>query len=374
MRLKIFTLFTFIFWGNIPHIFAQKTKQEPNLVPNPSFEEFRTFPVGWFFKGEDFTNLVKYWSSPTAASPDAYNPRVRVPTSWAENGFGKSKPHTGVGMAGITVFGCDGEKPHCREFVQIQLREPLVIGQRYAFEMWVLRLPKGIPVNNLSAVVNEKMVKQGIDEPLSVKTFSPQITFKNIVYAEQWTKLCDTFTAKTTGEWLIIGNFETDRITNHRPHVTNYDKVLFGYYYLDDVALRKIPPILPFIAPPDDWTKQPMKRGKTIVLKNILFESDRDELLPRSETELEKLLQILKSNPTMTLKIVGHTDANGNENYNIELSNRRAKKVANWLTKAGIAKNRLQMVGLGSSQPLVANENEELRQQNRRVEIEVLSE
>jgi OmpA-OmpF porin, OOP family len=366
-----FLFFTFFF--NALTIFGQSTSPNDgkNIVPNPSFEEFRGYPIGWYYKGDDFTNVVKHWSSPTAASPDAYSPRVRVPTMWTEKGFGKHKPHTGGGMAGITIFGCDGEKPHCREYVQIQLKEPLVVGQRYEFEIWVLRLPQAVPTNNLGAAVVEKMIKMGTDDRLPLK---PQALFDQIIYAEQWTRLCDTFTAQSVGEWLVLGNFETDKMTSHKPHLSNYERVSFGYYHIDDVSLRKIPPILPFVAPPDDWSKQPLKRGKTIVLDNVLFDSDQAELLPRSEIELQKLLKILKQNPTLTIKIKGHTDSNGDETYNIALSQRRAVQVANWLTTRGIAKNRLQTAGFGSAMPLASNETEETRAQNRRVEFEILSE
>ena len=97
--------FTFLCFFLFPILFfAQSEVGQDNLVPNPGFEEFDGFPIGWYYKGSDFDDIVKYWSSPTTASPDAYGPRVRVPSSWAEKGFGKQTPHNGQAMAGITVM------------------------------------------------------------------------------------------------------------------------------------------------------------------------------------------------------------------------------------------------------------------------------
>ena len=105
-----------------------------NIVPNPGFERFSATPIGWFYKGEHFTRVMKYWSSPTGASPDVFGPKVRVPETWADKDFGKHPPHQGGAMAGVTLFGCKDGKPHCREYVQVQLAEPLVVGQQYYIE------------------------------------------------------------------------------------------------------------------------------------------------------------------------------------------------------------------------------------------------
>lgn len=90
-----------------------------NIVPNPSFELYSNPPIGWFYKGDHYTEVMKYWSAATVASPDVFGPRVRVPSTWAEKGFGDKIPRTGHSMSGITVFGCDEGKPHCREYIQI---------------------------------------------------------------------------------------------------------------------------------------------------------------------------------------------------------------------------------------------------------------
>ena len=63
---------------------------QENIIPNHSFELYTEKPKGWFYNGGHFTSLVKYWNSPTPASPDAYGPGIIVPKNWKEKGFGSN--------------------------------------------------------------------------------------------------------------------------------------------------------------------------------------------------------------------------------------------------------------------------------------------
>ena len=366
-----FYLFLCLFYINPRAAIAQPTADlQPNLVPNGGFEEFGGYPIGWFYKGSDFDAVVKYWTSPTTASPDAYGTRVRVPASWAEKGFGKQTPHGGQNMAGITVYGCSNGKPHCREYVQIQLREPLVVGQNYLFEMYVATLPKGLRINNLGAFLTDKKTRILGEERLAV---TPTVVATKIVDPKGggWQRLSFKFTAATEAEWLIIGNFSTDEATliMSPPSVSNLN---FAYYYLDDVSIRKTEPMLPVPIRDDDLTRQPLEVGKTVVLKNIYFDSDKADLLPRSNVELNKLFQILTDNPTLEIEIIGHTDNIGDADYNLNLSRRRAAMVMEYLIKNGIESRRLRSTGFGATQPLAPNDAEETRQLNRRVAFKIL--
>ncbi|MEZ4983234.1 MAG: hypothetical protein R2769_16930, partial [Saprospiraceae bacterium] len=133
MMQRILILF-FCLSGNLLLAQSSAEVQLENIVPNGGFEQYAATPIGWFYKGQHFTNVMKFWSSPTAASPDIFGPKVRVPAHWADKGFGKMKPHGGESMVGLTLYGCDDGKPHCREYIQIQLKEPLVPSQGYYFE------------------------------------------------------------------------------------------------------------------------------------------------------------------------------------------------------------------------------------------------
>jgi OmpA-OmpF porin, OOP family len=354
-------------------LLAQYTEGGPqNIIPNAGFEEFGGYPIGWYYKGTDFDDVVRYWVSPTTASPDAYGARVRVPATWAEKGFGKQSPHSGQNMAGITVYGCGSGKPHCREYIQIQMKEPLVVGQDYLVEFWVGHLPTALRVNNIGAYFSEKQVKVKTDGYLNLV---PQVFSEPVLVAEggKWTKFTAKFTAQTEAEWMIIGNFFTDPQTTTVAPASVTNPLTFAYYYIDDVSVIKTEPIKNIPIKEDDLTLLPIIVGKVVTLKDIFFESNSADLLPRSSIELDKLVQILRENPKMEIEIIGHTDNIGDVNHNLTLSRRRSTQVMEYIIRnGGIEPNRLQANGFGSSQPIVSNETEESRQMNRRVEFRIL--
>jgi OOP family OmpA-OmpF porin len=340
-----------------------------NIVPNPGFERYASPPIGWTYKGSTFGQVVKYWSSATTASPDVYGPGVHVPVDWAEKGFGKQKPHGGASMAGLTLFGCTNGKPHCREYVEIQLAEPLVIGQSYYVEFWVAAMTRSLWINNIGAYFSVSEIKRTTDEVL---VRPAQVQSAELVKSRsgQWAKVSGYFVAKYEAEYIIIGNFSDDEST--LSELSGDDAYNYAYYYVDDVLVKKVPPFQPVPIKPDDLTRQPLEPGKPIRLKNIYFEFDRDELMPRSYVELNKLLGILKSYPKMVIEIVGHTDHMGDDVYNVGLSKRRAEAVIRFLTENNIAKTRLRSRGEGERQPIATNETDEGRQLNRRVEFVVV--
>ncbi len=344
--------------------------QEPNLVPNPSFELYAAPPIGWFYKGEHFTTVMKYWSSPSNASPDVFGPKVRIPSHWEEKGFGRQVPRTGQSMAGITVYGCEQGKPHCREYLQIQLVEPLVVGQTYEVEAWVCHLPASLRVDRLGFHFASEKVEVVTD---GVLPFSPQVYSTEVLTAPkgQWVRLAGRFTAHTPAEYLLAGNFFADSLTA----VTvppEKDRLPYGYYYMDDVSLRKIPPILPVPIPEDDLSRMKLEAGTVVALRDIHFEHDRWELMPRSFVELRKLLHLMRANPTLHIEVCGHTDNAGADGYNQVLSEKRARAVVDYLTANGIPVLRTRYKGCGSAQPIATNDSPEGRRLNRRVEFTVL--
>jgi outer membrane protein OmpA-like peptidoglycan-associated protein len=110
------------------------------------------------------------------------------------------------------------------------------------------------------------------------------------------------------------------------------------------------------------------------VLKNIFYESGSKELNSSSEVELDKLVELMKENPTLRIQINGHTDAVGKAADNLSLSNGRAQAVVDYLAKKGVQPARLSFKGFGSTLPIADNNTEEGRAKNRRTELKVTSE
>jgi outer membrane protein OmpA-like peptidoglycan-associated protein len=114
------------------------------------------------------------------------------------------------------------------------------------------------------------------------------------------------------------------------------------------------------------------KAGTTIILRNIFFDFDKATLRPESKVELERVYTILTENPRMKVRIAGHTDNIGSDEYNQRLSEARAKAVYEYLISRGISADRLSYIGYGESRPIDTNETSEGRQNNRRVELEII--
>ena len=110
-------------------------------------------------------------------------------------------------------------------------------------------------------------------------------------------------------------------------------------------------------------------RGMIVNLPDILFEVDEANLKNDARVVLAKLAGILLIMPELNLRIEGHTDATGPDEYNQRLSERRAAAVRDFLAAQGVDMNRMVAVGYGESRPVADNDTREGRQKNRRVEI-----
>jgi outer membrane protein OmpA-like peptidoglycan-associated protein len=122
-----------------------------------------------------------------------------------------------------------------------------------------------------------------------------------------------------------------------------------------------------------DIPLQPIEADAVIVLKNIFFDLNKYELKPESQVELDKVVQLMKDNPTVKIQINGHTDNSGRTADNMVLSENRAKSVTTYLLAKGIQPARLSFIGWGDTRPLADNATEQGRAQNRRTELKVLS-
>ncbi len=116
----------------------------------------------------------------------------------------------------------------------------------------------------------------------------------------------------------------------------------------------------------------PIEVGLTVRLKNIYFDSDKTTLKPESFVELNKVVDFLKQNENVSIEISGHTDSQGSDTYNINLSQGRSQSVVEYLIGQGIQSSRLQAHGYGESKPIDTNGTDAGRANNRRVEFTVL--
>lgn len=110
-------------------------------------------------------------------------------------------------------------------------------------------------------------------------------------------------------------------------------------------------------------------RGLVITLGDLLFESGRAELKSGTVSNLDKLAAFLARYPDRNVTIEGYTDSVGSEDYNFDLSQRRAESVHGYLISQGVKSHRMSASGRGEGSPVASNSDATGRQMNRRVEI-----
>ena len=114
-----------------------------------------------------------------------------------------------------------------------------------------------------------------------------------------------------------------------------------------------------------------LKKDAIVQLQDITFETGKADLKPESNEELDRLVGLLEGNQTIKVEISAHTDDVGNDDSNLKLSEKRAKTVVNYLTTKGIKGDRMTAKGYGETQPLVANDTDENKAKNRRVQFKI---
>lgn len=112
--------------------------------------------------------------------------------------------------------------------------------------------------------------------------------------------------------------------------------------------------------------------GLSVRLNNIFFDFDKTTLRPESYPELDKVVELMEQNPGLFIEIGGHTDDKGSDEYNEKLSQGRAEAVRDYITSQFIESARVTARGYGESKPEVANDTDDNRQVNRRVEFTIL--
>lgn len=116
----------------------------------------------------------------------------------------------------------------------------------------------------------------------------------------------------------------------------------------------------------------PLQNGSNTVLNNTLFDYNKWDLLPESQTELLQLVAFLQQNKALKIEISGHTDDLGETAYNLQLSEKRAKAVYDFLLKKGVDAKQMSYKGYGKSQPAYVNDTDENRKKNRRIELKII--
>jgi outer membrane protein OmpA-like peptidoglycan-associated protein len=364
------------------------TGNTQNLVMNPSFEELKPNAVivacEFMQYSQYFGEKIKFWNTTAGMTPDVLQAADNCP--WL------TQAHTGQQCLGIMLYlpAVDvGEREDYHEVVRGRLRTPMKAGQRYRVSCWV-REDSTIIREHLAKVYTRKTpvipTKAGnlgfyfyVANPLDKQT--PQINFAEpIVTSGGWKLLSAEFVPDEPFEYFLLGNFFPDRLTrtNLTPEQVksvetrngtipyNIEKVKrASYLCIDDVAVESV------VLPPS-MERSLLTERKFTFSAGVLFDSGKADLSAAAAPELDSLVAFLIKHPTVRMGISGHTDDVGADAYNLDLSERRAQAVQEYLTAHGVESTRLRAKGFGETKPVADNLTETGRQANRRVECVVL--
>lgn len=233
--------------------------------------------------------------------------------------------------------------------------------------------------NLIAAVANPIQQDVVMEKSVEIKT-SRLTVVKGVVYDafENPQKFLDAqieITDNATGQVLFTNNSNasTGKFLIPLPSGKNYGIAVKKDGYLFHSENFDVPQTTDYQEIFLDIKLMPVAKDSKIVLRNVFFDTDKSTLKTMSYSELDKLVEILNSNPKMKIEIGGHTDNVGAKAYNQKLSQSRAEAVVNYLLSKNIAKDRLSFKGYGMDEPIATNDTPEGRAQNRRVEFKIIS-
>ncbi len=364
-----------------------------NLVVNGNFDLYFRCPQSYNQYNNNIKDLIPGWGTVNKSTPDFFhrcsqNTDVGVPQNFA----GIIEPVDGDGYMGIILRVDEETYPFSSsysEHITGVLETPLERGKSYCFSFYyALAQNSGIVTNTIGIYFSkDKPVFQDYDEQYG---FQPQLILHNdsvLGSRPGWNILSAVYVASGGEKFFTIGNFQPlsqSTAMKRMPEVYN-DTRFFAYYYIDDVRMFLVEDgpcfeegalVLSAVRIPNytdtiqENDNDKFRIGSIYTLKNLHFDFEKTEIRIEDRGELDELILFLKENSNIHIKIIGHTDAVGNDAYNQLLSESRAKAVMEYLYAEGIALTRMAYIGKGSSQPVSDNETEHGRQLNRRVEIE----
>lgn len=253
------------------------------------------------------------------------------------------------------------------------------LGGRDNYKITFLGEPKPPVLNaedNLIASLSQPMREKVVEPEVEIRT-SAMAILKGLVQDEitgDPVKARILLTDNATGQ--PVAEFGSESATGKYlvtlPSGKNYGIAIKADGYLFHSENFNIPGDANFKTYVKNIQLKRIEVGKSVVLRNIFFDTGKYELRPESKTELERLESILVENPQIRMEISGHTDSVGSDENNQQLSENRAKAVVEYLIKEGIDRSRLTYMGYGESNPVASNDTAEGRQENRRTEFKII--
>ncbi len=215
-------------------IFILQISQAQNLVPNGDFENYSALPNSLGLWSDCNT-----WSNAGGTgSPDYWHTSGTGGTQLPNSQFATLDPQSGDAVMGFFVM--DNSYDEYREYLQIQLSSPMVVGETYNISFWLTNgfsdHTKGWGANRFGIRLTESQINQTDDEPMGG---IPQIEISGEIWETAWKEYTFSYTADAAYNYITIGNFYNDASTSISEYLpaTNDD----AYYYIDNIVIELQP-------------------------------------------------------------------------------------------------------------------------------------
>jgi outer membrane protein OmpA-like peptidoglycan-associated protein len=315
------------------------------------------------------------------------SPKIQVPN----NEHGIQEPASGSSYAGFRAYSKDPKKT--RTYLEVKLNQKLVKGQQYCirYSLSLAELSK-FAVNNVGVYVTEKKLQYSKDNAIMVE---PQVTIADNVpinIMDSWEHICGTFTAAGGEEYIVIGGFGAEDKMKvekmKKPAGVSGTVANDAYYFLDNVEIvaidaksqcncsKKSKPQAQFIYS-SSVARETGAKPADIINTTVVYFAALTEMVPgQFDSNIEEVAALLKSNPTLNIELVGHSDIDEIAEAKVDeevanMAEKRANSVKEALVGFGINAARITVTSVDDTQPASTFNSPSGHAQNRRVVFKV---
>lgn len=378
------TLLTLLFSASAG---AQEVPDSLNLIDNGGFEV-----LDGKIKRLGYLEECHGWKSPTGKKADLFTETVSgSPISVPRNDRGDQSALNGQNYAGLLWWSYQNKEP--RTYLQAKLKKTLKKDQKYCVRYYTtLSDLSKYAADQHGAYLSKMLIKKDDEGNL---TYNAQVpTLKTKIYDDMfsWQGVCGVYEAKGDEQYLLIGNFAANEKTNttktKRPRGESRMQANNAYYYIDDVSVFPIKLMSEckceqldkaaseFIFSRKGTVNPALKPAEKADQQVIYFKRFNKQIDGSMDDELNTLVQSMKTDSLMRIRLVGHTDAIEADRVRMrpdltDLDRERAEEVKAALVEAGIAATRITTAGQKHESPADAGDDEVALAKNRRVEVEL---
>jgi len=363
--------------------------QSFNLVPNSGFEDTNIKKLRTYGQMEE---VSVDWFSATDVPADIYGDgakgdKVGIP----ENKYGKQNPAAGLCYAGFRAYSKDPRMS--RSYLEVKLPQMLDRDVMYcvSFDISLADLSR-YAVNEIGVVVSDRKVEQPNIGDMIRQADVKQKTNKVFQFTAGWEKFCGTFVGTGQEEYIVIGCFggRNDMTIEKvkRPLGLTGAQQNHAYYYIDNVEIIEIQAKSQCKCSAAEERDMDLVYGSSSVQADDMTDSEKIKsssiyyaFLKRTPTgagkrTVSEIAAILKSNPSMKITIVGHSDDDERNEGQINarykmIGKNRADQIRRMLESEGIPTSQISVSDMGNLDPANTRDTDISRAQNRRVTFEL---